>query len=334
MNMKTSFPGYCWLISLLIVHCECITSFPSAQAQSNVPEQAATDRAPQMFVESSGNDAIARLSKDGFHFEALSRFLAIPEKEASVAEKLDAAKSAWALGLVSKAGELFDEVLSDQDLLLPDLERARTFLSQAILELQESNGKHAQHLAEQALLLATDSELRFQLYLVIGEALSSRTLLLQAADAYQKAIAEASAEPKNEASFLLGECQMKLGKFDNARATFVTVETQSRYAGQALRELTEIDFQQHQYEGVLTWISEGRKKHPDEFDGPWVSYAFIVSKLELGKLAEAKEELTKAITKHSKKSFWIALAEAAVEVKLAHEMCAEVHRQKRSISGT
>ncbi|MFN8388988.1 MAG: hypothetical protein U0136_01710 [Bdellovibrionota bacterium] len=265
-------------------------------------------------------ESIADLSRSGKHFEALTRYVQNPQN-LGTAEKLAAAKSAWALGLVDRARALFDEVLANKD--FRDDERARASLARSIVELQESNFEEARAIAERAGAKLESSDLRAQFWLVIAEALKEQNALSIAETYYQKAVKDGGREVQNEARYLLGECQLKLGMINESRYSFAAVEAGSPYTLQALRKLVEIDLTQRNYEGVVTWSDEGRESYPSDFRDGWLSYALISALVELGRPQDAEKELKDLKTQQSENNPWYALSQAALEAKLVSELYPE-----------
>ena len=259
------------------------------------------------------NESVAELSRRGKHFEAMAKYTSA-DGQASLADQLGAAKSAWALGLVPRSRQIWDEILADEN--FQGDERSRTALARAIVELQEANFEEARSIAERAAATLDTSDLRAQFWLVIAEALKEQNANSLAEGYYKKAIHDGSAELQTEARFLLGECQRRLGMMNEARYSFASVEAGSVYTVQALRRLIEIDLQQRNYEGVLTWVQEGRDSYPGEFKEGWSSYAYVSALTALGRNEEAKKELHELRMRRAESDPWYSLAEALVESKL------------------
>jgi tetratricopeptide (TPR) repeat protein len=281
---------------------------------------AAAQDAVDSQLSGSSLESIADLSRRGKHFEALAKYCTA-ENQASFADKLAAAKSAWALGLVQRARALWDEVLANAD--FQGEERTRTSLARAIVELQESDFEEARAIAERAAAKLSSSDLRAQFWLVIAEALKEQNAMSLAEGYYTKALNDGGKAVQNEARYLLGECQLKLGMINDARYSFAGVEAGSHYTVQALRKLIEIDLSQRNYDGVLTWAEEGRESYPTDFRDGWLSYAMISSLVELGRADDAQKELHELKVRLSENSPWYTLSSAAVEAKLVGEMYPE-----------
>lgn len=257
--------------------------------------------------------SVSALSESGQHFEALALDASGKLVEVTASDKLALARSAWALGLVSRARTLWDELLGDPDLSTTD--RTQVLLSRAILELQESRYDDARRFAETAASDLPDSDLRAQFWLVIAESLKEQGILNRAELYYKRAVSESGSSSRPEALYLLSQCQYNLGMLAESRYSLTSVPTDSRFSARALHKLIEIDFKQHDFDGVLTWISEGRESYPAAFDTPWDYYSHITALLEIGRLDSAEEWLAKFRAKHATANAWYTLAEAAVEAK-------------------
>lgn len=267
-------------------------------------------------TELSSTDSISELSRRGYHFEAVSKLL--ERDNLTLADQLAGAKSAWALGLVTRARALWDAALANKD--FQDDERYRAALARSIVELQEANFEEARAIAERAAGGLAESELRGQFWLVIAEALKEQKAFSLAEEYYSRAIHDGDKALQNEARFLLGECQLKLGRVNDSRYSFASVESGTQYTQQALKRLVEIDLNQRNFEGVLTWISEGRESYPSDFRDGWTSYSRITALSELGREDDAKAELQAYRVRRSEKDSWFPLAEAAVEAKFVRAM--------------
>lgn len=265
------------------------------------------------FGENNSLLSIRDLTAHGQHLEALKIFDEKEESKRSLADRLAAAKSAWALGLPDRARVIWDEALSQSDFV--GSERERELLARAILELQEGRFDEARSRAESAAQTIASSPMRAQFWLVVAEALKSQGALSQAETYYRRAAEETSPDGKSEVMFLLGECQRQLGLTSEARYSYTAVESKSKYSSAALQRLTDIDLSQRNYEGVLTWVSEGRENNPQEFDDPWIGYAEISALVELDRVPDAQRMLEKLRVRHSDKDPWFLLAEAAVEAR-------------------
>jgi tetratricopeptide (TPR) repeat protein len=257
--------------------------------------------------------SIEELSRSGMHFEALSKAQAKGEGGLSLAEQLSAARSAWALGLADVARKYWEGAFAKKE--FDGLERSREMLARAILELQEGRPFEAREIAERTAQTVPPSDLRAQLWMVVGEALRIQQADNQAEIYYKKAFQEASPTAKSEAAYLLGECQYRLGKLQDSRYSFTAVQSASKHASQALQRLIELDLSQNNFEGVVTWVEEGRTNVAGTFDSSWVSYAYVKSLLALDRVNDAQRELGKSKVRYSEHDSWNELANAAMEAK-------------------
>lgn len=277
-------------------------------------------------------ESISELSAAGEHFKALTKLYQSNEGELTLADKLGAAKSAWALGLVSTAREIWDEVLTDPDFRGP--EHSRAALARSILELQEGNYDEARALSERAAPEVENSDLKSQFWLVVAEALKEQGALGQAENYYRRAVDTASDKNSSEAKFLLGEAQLRLGLTNEARYSFAGIESSSKFAPKALRKLAEIDLLQRNYDGVITWISEGRESFSEEFEDAWVGYAYLTSLLANDKIDDAQQELNRIRGRFSDENVWVSLSEAALESKLVESTNQDEAPKAKSVTKT
>ncbi len=247
----------------------------------------------------------------GLPFRALVSFESSEKNKISLSDKLAAAESAWMLGLVNRAKEIWEEVLADNS--FKGKKRYQVILSKAILEIQEGNFDKAREIAERNLANIKDTKLKAEFYLLIGESLSSQKAYTQAENYYIEAVERSSGDLKNEALYLLGESQFNLGIYKDARKSFLSIEVNSPYAVRALLRLIEIDFQNRNYSRVSNWIKKGKEKYSKKFENPWIRYVSICCLLELRKLKVAKKELEDFKKWYDEKNTWYELSKAAVE---------------------
>jgi len=255
---------------------------------------------------------VRQLTAAGLHFDAVSE--AETKSQLSLDDQLSAARSAWALGLADKARGFWDEALANESLV--GEEKTKELLARAILELQEGSLESARSLAEKTTATLPSSDLRSQFWLLIAESLRMQGAMVQSESYYQRAVQEGSTDTKSEATYLLGECQLKQGRMNEARYSFAGVESRGRFAVAAIRRLIEIDLTQKSYEGVLTWITQGRQNYPSEFEDPWIGYADITALLEAGRTEDAGQELSRLKNRHSEQEPWFQVASATYEAKL------------------
>lgn len=261
-----------------------------------------------------GEETIAELTDRGEHLKAVSK--AVDRSDAlTLDEKIHAGKSAWALGLPDRARMWWDEALAVKE--FTGTERYRTLLARSIVALQEKQFDEARRIAERTANELEPSDLRAQLWLVVAEALKEQNALSLAEGYYRKALDDGGSTTKSEAQFLLGECLLSLGRVNDARHAFTAVSSESSEAPRALRRLAELDLSQRNFDGVLTWLEEGRESHADRFQDGWTSYALISAFTEIGRLDRARKELDQLKVRHGDGDEWFPLADAAVEAASA-----------------
>ncbi len=276
------------------------------------------------------SSSVTELAQSGKHFEAVVQVLSKAET-VTTSEKDTAAHSAWALGLVHIARELWDSDLRRAS--LSDMERARVLLAYAIMELQEKNFDAARVLAEKAMPLIPGSDLRSQLALVTAEALREKGMTEPAAEFYRQAAAEGSGPLESESYFLLGENRIQAGKPDEARQALSNVDSSSTYFPAALKRLIRMDFEQGQDESMLARIRLAQESYPQEFSDSWTRYALVHSLCELGRGSEALAELDAVEHADSSEDVWLALTAAEVEANAAVGPAAKSSNDAAALQG-
>ena len=276
------------------------------------------------FAEVADNKAlesVTALSRRGKHLEAIAQYRNLAEDQITLAEKIAAAHSAWAAGIIDLSRDLWNGILAQRE--FKGIERQRAVLSLAILELQENNPERARFLAEQSLSEVQTSDLKTQFLLLIGESLTEQGAHSKAENYYQEAVTTSNDVIRSEAKFLYGKNQLALGRIDSARKAFTEVETASDNAPEALFNLIKIDLDQGQYNGVLTWIKEGREEFPMQFEDSWVRYAYIVALANTKQLTKCAEEVSNFKTRYSDQNPWFILAQSEYE---GRELATELNR--------
>ncbi len=272
----------------------------------------------QQFTNPTPASTVLELNRQQKHYEAVLAYTERDAKTLSLTEKLAAARSAWALGLVDTSRNIWQEASSRRG--FTGSERSRALLAYSIMEFQEGNYEKSRSLAEQEAQNLPASDLRSQFWLVIAEALKAQGAWSLAEGYYNKALEEAEQAHSSEATYLLGSCQLRLGKVNDARYTFASLDTSSKNTADALRRLAEIDLGQGNYEGVLTWLEEGRESYPSLFNDSWTSYAEVTSLSRLSRAQDARKALTRAQKNHSDNDPWILFARSALESHLAKQL--------------
>lgn len=261
-------------------------------------------------VKDPGLLTIRELSEQGKHFEAIIRV----EKDNSyrpLGEIIAAAKSAWALSLISHARKYWDLALSHKDCV--GTERARVLLARGLMEFQERNFEQARSIAEEGTSYINESELRGELWLLIGESLRAQELFSLSETYLDKAVSESTGHRKQEAILSLAAVKKQLGKTDDARNTLTKVELSSQVTVKALTELVHIDAQKNNAQGVRTWIQEGRKSFPSEFSSSQIGFQHVRAMLSDGLLDDAEKEIQKVSREVHADDVWLQLSRSLVE---------------------
>lgn len=256
------------------------------------------------------------LFEQGKYLPALLQYKKAADRR-TLSDLLYGAKSAWALSLVSEARAIWDEVLAHKD--CQGTERARVLLSKALLEYQEGYYDKARTNAEDGASLLPESELRGELWFVIGESLTSGEFWSLAEPYYEKALREANKERKQETLLRLAKVRERLGKLEEARKTLIQIELTSDITPRALQELLTIDAKSKNASGIRTWVSEGRSSYPSQFNDPQVNFLLISALLKDDMSAEASLELNKSISSSNDSNIWNILSNAELEQRLAEK---------------
>lgn len=255
---------------------------------------------------------VERLSADGDHYDAWLMYTKLPKRRRTVPATIAAARSAWALGLVSAALEEFDSVLADRD--LDKLTRGRIELQKGVIEYQEGRYRLAIVHAERASkLIAEAGPLRSRVWLLWAESLREIGQFGAAEEQYQKAFQEALPEERPEIAFLLGECLFKLSKLSEARKYYKMIPTQHIRSARAIRQLANIALADKEYEQTKFWLTEGRKRFPNDFLDSWVDYALVLAAIDSQSLTQLNKILESARKKYPPSDHWLTLMEAAAE---------------------
>jgi len=311
------------LLSAMFLHVA------SALAETSDSDDAPSITNFRASLFSPRDNAIQELSRRGLHYEALTKLEDKPDSQRTLSEKIAGGNSAWALGLPDVARKYWKDVLANEELDAKD--RYRVMLSSAILELQENNFDKSRAFAERALRNLGASNMSAQFWLIIAESLKNEGALSRAQKYYERAAAEGEAEVKDEAHYLLGECQNRLGLLEQARYSFAAIDTESKFAPAALLRMIEIDIAQRNYEGVLTWVGESRDRFAQQFDNPWIYHSQIVALIELQRFAEAQQELRQFELKYSVNDRWYSLAKSALESALVLQQLPSLNTAKKEI---
>jgi len=235
-----------------------------------------------------------------------------------IERKMSCAKSAWALGLVGQARRDWNELLNNPE--LKGLDRARSQLSYAMLELQEYNYEKARLLAQEVLSKLEESNLKAQFMLLIGESLSAEGRLDQANNYFTQAYNIGDEVVKSWAKYMMAENKFKSKRFSSAREDYLQVDSASEYAKDALLRLVYIDFENNDYDNVLLWGRELRENHPlGEDELPWLRYVAVEAYIKKNNIPSAVAELEKLGQETQKRGTWYALGVATMEAYIGRE---------------
>ncbi|MCC6220387.1 MAG: hypothetical protein IT291_04000 [Deltaproteobacteria bacterium] len=273
----------------------------------------------------SAYDSVSQLSRDGRHFDALAAFLEREnEVEVNLPDRLAAARSAWALGHAEQARSIWDDILADSLLFTKDpATKYDVLLSRAIMELQERRYEEARVFAEKGAGELGPSDLRSQFWLVIAESLAEQGIGSQAEKYYRLAIGDGSDGSSDEARYLLGICQQRAGKLDEARKQFADIPLDSEFAPKALRRLIEVDYAKRDYEALMTWLMEAKRSYPAVLEDAWSAYVEVKALVETDKLEEARNALAQFKKRYSENDRWFVIAEATLNAELVRAAYAE-----------
>ncbi|MDR2337892.1 MAG: tetratricopeptide repeat protein [Deltaproteobacteria bacterium] len=235
----------------------------------------------------------------------------------TIEEKLECAKNFWALGLVGQASQIWNTVLNDPNLI--GVERYRSQLSWAMLEMQTANFEKARALAQDILAELYDSNFKAQFLLLIGQSWTAEGNFEKALADYQLAYQTGDEVVQSEAKFLMAENKLKLKRVLEARQDYIGVDSASEYALPALLQLIKIDFEQEDYEAVLIWNKEIHDNHFVKPELQWLRYVTIEALIKTHNFNTALEEFKKAESEMQKTNTWYVLSVAAIEEERARQ---------------
>lgn len=260
---------------------------------------------------------VQRLAASGDYFVALTTFERMPRRIATTESIIAAARSAWGLGLASRAQEEFDRALRDEK--LPEDEKARLFLSKGIIEYQEGRYQVAVLHAERAtsivdnLLPTSASPLRAKALLLWGDGLSRLGSHGDAEARYVRALDDAAIDDLPQINFSLGLCRRALGKYEAARSNFESVPLGHELTPDAIRNLAILALDTGKLQAADFWLSKGRSDYPDSFLDSWVDYAMMRVAIGSNDVAAVRTLRETAGKKYPPSDQWLTLLQAAAE---------------------
>ena len=252
------------------------------------------------------------------HLQALAAFDKMPARRVTSSALVAAGRSAWALGLTERAAEEFDRALLDQS--LDRIQRARILLSRGIMEYQRGQYPVSALYAEKSVAaLDQPSPLRAKGWLLWAESLKQLRAYGAALERYQSALTEAGPEEKAEIYFLLGECQMHLGRLEEARLSLENIALSHERAPAAMRRLAQIALDTQKYSQAIYWLEKGRQEFPDNFVDSWVDYALTVAASSVNDRTKVEQIQQAAAKKCPPSDHWLILLNSAAEAFLWKE---------------
>jgi tetratricopeptide (TPR) repeat protein len=255
---------------------------------------------------------VQRLSAEGDYFKALEVYERLPDRRLEKDAHVAAAKSAWALGLVRMAADIFDSVLRSDN--LESEERSRITLSRGIIEFQEERYQEAALFAEKTVsLLPEKAPLRGRALLLWGQSLIKANEYSNAEDKLWRAFAEAAPADRADVAMSLGAVQLKLGKLSEAQRTLKTIPTDNPQAAEAIRLLANISMQTEQSSRARFWLEKGRNDYSESFVDSWSDYAQMNIALKDGDLARARKIVDQAQKRLPPSDAWLIVMQASLE---------------------
>lgn len=256
---------------------------------------------------------VQRLAAQGEYFQALATNDRVANRVSTTDSVLAAARSAWALSLPQPAADLYEKALRDSTLSPTD--RARIELARGIIEYQENRPQVAALFADRALArLPNPGPLRSKVWLLHAESKMKLRAFGAAERFYEKALEESDPADVTEVSFLLGQCQVVLGKETEARVSLKRVPLDHERTPAALRYLAQISLRSGDSDQTAFWLETGREKYPESFLDSWVDYALLKIAAEQNNFEKVREIREQALKKYPPSDYWLSLLEAQAEV--------------------
>lgn len=256
-------------------------------------------------------DVQRSVAKEEF-FEALKLYEKMPKRKATLDAVVAAARAAWALSLPDRAIEELELALRTEK--IDPILKSRLFLSRGIIEYQEGRYQVALLYAEKATEgLDGGSPLRARAWLLWGESLLKLDSFGKAETKFTNALEEVRPEEQAHVHYMLGVCQLKLGKIDQAREHFEQIPLDSDDTPMTIRYLAMIALDQGNYQQADFWLKRGRAEFPEAFLDSWVDYALTQAAVQLDNLEEVRVIQTEASQKYPPSDHWLTLLQAAVE---------------------
>lgn len=255
---------------------------------------------------------VQRLHSTGKFLESLVEYERIPKRRVSVDAVVAAGKSAWALGLPTRALQEFDLALRKRG--LDTLQQAEILLSEGIIHYQEGESEVAISYAERSLdMVKPPHLLRSRALLLWAEALTRLGRFAEAETRFVEALAESSPEDRHNALYGLGTVRMNLGKTNEAREAFEAIPTESEHAAEAVRHLAELALRERNFKRAYQWLVKGQREHAEFFLDSWVQYALVRCAVAQHQLSLVSDLQRVANERFPPSDGWITLLNAEAE---------------------
>jgi len=255
---------------------------------------------------------VQRLHSTGKFLESLVEYDRIPKRRVTVDAVVAAGKSAWALGLPSRALQEFDTALRKRG--LDSIQQGEILLSEGIIHFQEGESEVAISYAERSLEIVPPPHiLRSRALLLSAEALTRLGRHAEAEPRFVEALAESSLEDRHNALYGLGTVRMNLGKTVEAREAFEAIPTESDHAAQSVRHLAEIALRERNFKRAYQWLVKGQREHAEFFLDSWVQYALVRCAVAQHQLSLVEDLQRVANERFPQSDGWITLLNAEAE---------------------
>ena len=255
---------------------------------------------------------VQRKSANAEYFEALLAYDKMPKRIATSESTIAAGRSAWALGLTQRAIDEFDAALRNEK--LDPTSRARLSLSRGIIEFQEERYQTALLYAQRAVQsLEQAGPLRGRVWLLWAQSLAQLGSYGAAAEKYTLALAEVKSEDLPDVHFLAGECELHLGRNEEARQHFESVPLQHERTAEAMRNLGRIALESGKFSNAAFWLKKGRADYPDSFLDSWVDYALMQAAIHEKDENAIKTISEEAVQRYPPSDFWLNMMNAELQ---------------------
>jgi tetratricopeptide (TPR) repeat protein len=255
---------------------------------------------------------VQRLYAEGDYFRALEVYERLPDRRLDKDTHVAAAKSAWALGLIKRAAELFDSVLRADG--LENDERSRLTLSRGIIEYQEGRYQEAALFAEKsASYLPEKAPLRGRALLLWGQSLLKAQEYSTAEEKLWRALAEVAPSDRPDVAMSLGTAQLKLGKLADAERTLKAITIDHPNAPDAVRLLATISMQTENDDRAQFWLGKGKADYSNAFVDSWADYGQLNLALRGADLVRARTIVEQAEKRLPPSDAWLIIMQASLE---------------------